>query len=255
MGAFNPVFDREVVAQVGAWGVSGGWVSYASIVLRFLLTAGAALVLTATTSFTGVCLALQKLRVPDVARHAAPAALPLHLRARRRGAAHGAGAAPAQLRAPRHGLARLRADARPAAAAHVRARPAHLPGDEVRAASTARSGWRGACTSARPTSSSCSPGRPPSCSSGRRRAARARPPRTGRLMSAEDEPPHDQRPRPELRLPGRHARPRRRVLRGRARRGDRRGRRQRRRQVDPAPAPQRPAHAGARAPSTSAASR
>jgi len=66
MGAFNPVFDREVVAQVGAWGVSGGWVSYGSIVLRFLLTAGAALVLTATTSFTGVCLALQKLRVPDV---------------------------------------------------------------------------------------------------------------------------------------------------------------------------------------------
>jgi cobalt/nickel transport system permease protein len=54
------------VAQVGAWGVSGGWVSYGSIVLRFLLTAGAALVLTATTSFTGVCLALQKLRVPDV---------------------------------------------------------------------------------------------------------------------------------------------------------------------------------------------
>lgn len=66
MGAFNPFFDREVVAQVGAWSVTGGWVSYASIVLRFLLTAGAALVLTATTSFTGICMALQKLRVPDV---------------------------------------------------------------------------------------------------------------------------------------------------------------------------------------------
>jgi cobalt/nickel transport system permease protein len=66
VGAFNPVFDREVVVQLGGWGVSGGWVSYASIVLRFLLTAGAALVLTATTSFTGICLALQKLRVPDV---------------------------------------------------------------------------------------------------------------------------------------------------------------------------------------------
>ncbi len=66
MGAFNPVFDREVVAQVGAWGVTGGWVSYASIMLRFLLTAGAALVLTATTSFTGICLALEKLKVPSV---------------------------------------------------------------------------------------------------------------------------------------------------------------------------------------------
>ena len=34
--------------------------------LRFLLTASAALVLTATTSFNGVCLALERLRVPDV---------------------------------------------------------------------------------------------------------------------------------------------------------------------------------------------
>jgi len=66
MGVFNPFFDREVIAQIGGWGVTGGWVSYASIVLRFLLTAGAALVLTATTSFTGICLALEKLRVPDV---------------------------------------------------------------------------------------------------------------------------------------------------------------------------------------------
>ncbi len=66
MGAFNPLFDQEVVAYVGAVPVTGGWVSYASIILRFLLTVAAALVLTATTSFTGVCLALEKLKVPDV---------------------------------------------------------------------------------------------------------------------------------------------------------------------------------------------
>jgi cobalt/nickel transport system permease protein len=65
MGAFNPIFDREVVAYVGAVPVSGGWISYASIVLRFLLTVAAALVLTATTGFTGVCLALEKLKVPE----------------------------------------------------------------------------------------------------------------------------------------------------------------------------------------------
>jgi cobalt/nickel transport system permease protein len=64
VGAFNPWFDREIVAQVGGLELSGGWVSYASILLRFLLTTGAALVLTATTSFNGVCLALEKLRVP-----------------------------------------------------------------------------------------------------------------------------------------------------------------------------------------------
>ena len=49
----------------GAVPVSGGWVSYASIVLRFLLTVAAALVLTATTGFIGVCLALEKLKVPE----------------------------------------------------------------------------------------------------------------------------------------------------------------------------------------------
>jgi cobalt/nickel transport system permease protein len=66
VGAFNPWFDREVVAQLGGAELSAGWVSYASIVVRFLLTTAAALVLTATTGFTGVCLALQRLRVPDV---------------------------------------------------------------------------------------------------------------------------------------------------------------------------------------------
>ena len=66
MGAFNPLFDREVVAYLGSIPVTGGWVSYASIVLRFLLTVAAALVLTATTSFAGVCLALEKLKVPEV---------------------------------------------------------------------------------------------------------------------------------------------------------------------------------------------
>jgi cobalt/nickel transport system permease protein len=66
MGVFNPLFDQGVVAHVGSVAVTGGWISYASIILRFLLTVAAALVLTATTSFAGICLALEKLKVPDV---------------------------------------------------------------------------------------------------------------------------------------------------------------------------------------------
>jgi cobalt/nickel transport system permease protein len=66
MGAFNPWFDRVVAVQFGDLALTGGWLSYASILLRFLLTASAALVLTATTGFNGVCLALERLRVPDV---------------------------------------------------------------------------------------------------------------------------------------------------------------------------------------------
>jgi cobalt/nickel transport system permease protein len=66
VGAFNPLLDRELMTVAGGVEIAGGWVSYASILLRFLLTASAALVLTATTGFTGVCLALEKLRLPDV---------------------------------------------------------------------------------------------------------------------------------------------------------------------------------------------
>ncbi len=132
MGAFNPLFDREVVAYIGSVPRHRrlGLVRLDRRCASCSPSA-AALVLTATTGFTGVCLALEKLKVPGRARHPAAAAVPLHLRARRRGAPDGAGAAPAQLRAPRHGLARVRPDARPAAPAHVRAGAAHLPGDEV----------------------------------------------------------------------------------------------------------------------------
>lgn len=66
VGVFNPVLDREIIAFIGPLGLSGGWVSYASIVARFLLTTAAALVLIATTSFNGVCAALTRMGVPDV---------------------------------------------------------------------------------------------------------------------------------------------------------------------------------------------
>jgi cobalt/nickel transport system permease protein len=65
VGAFNPLIDRDVVAHVGGLAIAGGWVSYATIVLRFLLTTAAALLLTATTSFNGACVALEKLGVPN----------------------------------------------------------------------------------------------------------------------------------------------------------------------------------------------
>jgi cobalt/nickel transport system permease protein len=66
IGMFNPVLDRTVVGQLGGLAVTGGWVSFASILLRFSLTTIAALVLIATTSFTGVCMAIEKLGAPDV---------------------------------------------------------------------------------------------------------------------------------------------------------------------------------------------
>jgi cobalt/nickel transport system permease protein len=66
VGAFNPIFDRQALMQVGPVAVSGGWLSFASILVRFCLTIGAALVLIGTTSFRGVCMALERLGVPSV---------------------------------------------------------------------------------------------------------------------------------------------------------------------------------------------
>lgn len=66
VGVFNPLLDREVLVQIGGLGISGGWISYASIIARFFLTTFTALILIATTSFAGVCMALGRLGVPDV---------------------------------------------------------------------------------------------------------------------------------------------------------------------------------------------
>lgn len=66
VGIFNPLLDRAVVAQLGALGISGGWVSFGSILLRFFLTTAAALALVATTGIAGVCSALERLGLPDV---------------------------------------------------------------------------------------------------------------------------------------------------------------------------------------------
>ncbi len=66
VGAFNPLLDQTVITEVAGIGITGGWVSFTSIMLRFLLTTLAALVLVATTGMAGVCAGLQRLGLPDV---------------------------------------------------------------------------------------------------------------------------------------------------------------------------------------------
>jgi len=66
IGIFNPFFDREILFYLGSVGISGGWVSFASILLRFTLTVSATLILIATTGFSGVCMALEKIGAPRV---------------------------------------------------------------------------------------------------------------------------------------------------------------------------------------------
>lgn len=66
IGIFNPLLDQQIILHLGSMAVSGGWISFLSILLRFCLTVTAMLVLIATTGFNSVCMALEKLGMPKI---------------------------------------------------------------------------------------------------------------------------------------------------------------------------------------------
>jgi cobalt/nickel transport system permease protein len=66
LGLFNPFLDQQTLLHLGPIAVSGGWMSFLSILLRFCLTVGAMLMLVATTGFNGVCMAMEKMGMPKI---------------------------------------------------------------------------------------------------------------------------------------------------------------------------------------------
>ncbi len=64
VGLFNPLFDRETMLRLGSIGVSGGWLSFLSIMLRSALTLGTALVLLAVTGIPAIGAGLERLGAP-----------------------------------------------------------------------------------------------------------------------------------------------------------------------------------------------
>lgn len=66
IGIFNPIFDQMPLVHLGPFSLSGGWISFISILLRFLLAVTAALILVATTGMDAIAMALLKLKVPKV---------------------------------------------------------------------------------------------------------------------------------------------------------------------------------------------
>ncbi len=66
IGIFNPLLDTAVVMQVFSWSVTGGWISFFSIIVKFILTVSTALLLIAVTSFPGICESLERLRLPKI---------------------------------------------------------------------------------------------------------------------------------------------------------------------------------------------
>jgi len=65
VGLFNPLLDRAPMA-IGDAEVAAGWVSFASILVRFALTVSAALLLVAGTGINGLAAALRRLGMPRV---------------------------------------------------------------------------------------------------------------------------------------------------------------------------------------------
>ncbi len=66
IGIFNPWLDQATLVHIGPLAVSGGWISFASLIIRFTLTVGAALLLIASTGFPPLCMALEKLGAPKI---------------------------------------------------------------------------------------------------------------------------------------------------------------------------------------------
>ena len=64
IGLFNPLFDRTLLIHLGPVGISGGWVSFSSILIRSILTVGAATILMALTGFPAICRGLEQLGTP-----------------------------------------------------------------------------------------------------------------------------------------------------------------------------------------------
>lgn len=66
IGIFNPIFDKTPLFSIGDVTITGGWVTFFSIIVRGFLTVLAALVLIATTGFHRICFSLRQLGVPAI---------------------------------------------------------------------------------------------------------------------------------------------------------------------------------------------
>ena len=66
VGILNPWLDRHVMATLGPYGISGGWLSLLSIIARFALTVSAALALVACTGMHRLCAGLDRMGLPRV---------------------------------------------------------------------------------------------------------------------------------------------------------------------------------------------
>ena len=66
VGLFNPLLDRQAAGTIGTLTISGGWLSFGSIMIRFFLTVSVALILVACTGIHRLCAGLERMGMPRV---------------------------------------------------------------------------------------------------------------------------------------------------------------------------------------------
>lgn len=66
IGLFNPIYDRNPVLILPGITISGGWISFSTILIKGFLTILVALVLIATTGMTNIASALRLIKVPSI---------------------------------------------------------------------------------------------------------------------------------------------------------------------------------------------
>ncbi len=66
IGAFNPLCDRSPAVILPQFQITGGWVSFLSILLKGVLAVSAATILVATTSLPAIAAALRTLGIPKI---------------------------------------------------------------------------------------------------------------------------------------------------------------------------------------------
>ncbi|MDD3037562.1 cobalt ECF transporter T component CbiQ [Bacteroides sp.] len=66
IGIFNPILDKQVVFYVNGIGITAGWISFLSIIIRGLISVQAVFILILTTGFYNVCRGLGRLGIPSL---------------------------------------------------------------------------------------------------------------------------------------------------------------------------------------------
>jgi len=66
VGAFNPLVDRAPVTVLPGVTLAAGWLSFAAVMVKSLLTVTVAALLIATTSFPAICDALRRFGLPAI---------------------------------------------------------------------------------------------------------------------------------------------------------------------------------------------